>query len=157
MAAPSPTARSTPGALPLRDGFGTMITFGDDSDISVWEKATTPPGVDGGDPVDTTTFHNTAYRTKWPRQLKEHTDISMRVAYAGEVRTQIEALVNVNDEITVTYPDGTTDAFWGYLRSFTPQECADGSQPEADIVVVVTNTDASYAEQGPAMVAVTGT
>ena len=157
MAAPSPTARETPSLLPLRDGYRTLITFGDDPDLSVWEKSTTPPGVDGGDPVNTTTFHNSSYVTKWPRQLKEHTDISMRVAYAGEVRTLIEALVNVNDEVTVIFPDGTTDVFWGYLRSFSPQECTDGGQPEADIVVVITNTDASYAEQGPVMAAAAGT
>jgi hypothetical protein len=133
-----------------------MVTFGDDPDLSVWEKSVTPAGVDNGDHIDTTTSHNTSRRTKWPRQLVENTDISMRVAYAGEVRTEIEALCGTNDEITITYPDGTTDAFWGYLRSFAPQEATDGGQPEADIVIVITNTDAAFGEQAPVLAAVTG-
>ena len=157
MAAPTSTTRNTPSGLPLRDGFATLITFANDPDISLWEKATTPPGIDGQDTIDTTTFHNTAYRTKWPRALVDITDGQFTCAYDPAARTQIMAQVNVNQCITVTYNDGSTDAFWGYLQSFIPQEHSDGEQPEAQVTFVITNTDGSFAEYGPATASVTGT
>lgn len=157
MAAPSPTPRGTPGGLPLRDGFATMITFADNDTIELWEKETTPPGVDGGDPVDTTTFHNVTYRTKQSRVLKDLTAGSFTCAYDPVVLDTIIALVNVLKEITVTFNDGSTWAFWGYMKSFTPQNSTDGEQPEAQVEFVITNTDDSFAEQGPAVAEVAGT
>lgn len=53
------TTRSAPGGTKLGDGFSTKIAFAADADVSLWEKTVTPPGVDGGDAVDTSTMHNT--------------------------------------------------------------------------------------------------
>ena len=156
MAAPSPTPRSTPLGLPLRDGFGTMVTFGDEAAMSIWEKETTPPGKDGGDAINTTTFHNTARQTKWPRALLEDTDTSGVCAYDPDVETELETLINDNMEITITFNDGTTKAVWGYLKEFAPQSHTDGDMPEANFVVVITNTDDAFAEQAPVVAAVAG-
>lgn len=157
MAAPAAVERTTPGGLPLRDGFNTLITFEDDPDVNFWEKATTPPGMDGGDPIDTTTFWNATRRTKWPRSLFEDTNGSLTAAYDPLVKTQIISLINVNMIITVLFNDESTWAFYGYLKSFTPQECAEGEQPEAAIEFVITNTDDDFAEQAPVVVEVSGT
>jgi hypothetical protein len=134
-----------------------MVTFGNDADLNVWEKATTPPGMDGGDAIDTSTFHNSVYRTKWPQSLVEITDGAFRCAYAPENRSELMAIINVNQEITVTYNDGATDAFWGYLKSFVPDESTEGAQPEATVEIVITNMDNAFAEQAPVQTPATGT
>ncbi len=157
MAAPGPTARGTPSGLPLRDGFATMITFGDNATVELYEKEATPPGQDIGDAIDTSTFHNTARRTKWPRTLIEDTDGSFTCAYDPTARTAIESLIGNNQEITVTFNDGSTWAFWGFLKSFVPQSASDGEQPEAQVEFVITNTDDAFAEQGPVVAGVAGT
>ena len=153
------TDRAAPAGLPLRDGFATMITFGVTgdgfADLSIWEKETTPPGKDGGDGINTTTFHNTRV-TKWPRSLIEDTDISGVCAYDPNVETDLESIINRNLNITVTWNDGSTKVLWGFLKEFTPQSHTDGDMPEANFVVVVTNTDDSFLEDPPAVVSVPG-
>ena len=152
-------ARGTPAGLPLRDGFYTVITFGTDDTLSIWEKSTTPPGQDGGDPIDTTTFHNSVFRTKYPRTLIETTDGTIVCAYDPGDLDAILGHINVNQSITVTFNDESTQAFWGYMKSFTPNEHSDGEQPEATVEFVITNTDSAFLEDtgGPAIVSVAGT
>ena len=157
MAAPGPTARGTPAGLPLRDGFATMITLGTNDDVSFWEKETTPAGKDGGDAINTTTFHNTARQTKYPRQLLEDTDISGVCAYDPNVEVDLELEINKNQEITITFNDLSTKAVWGFLKEFTPQSHTDGDMPEANFVIVVSNTDESFAEQAPVLDSKAGT
>jgi len=146
----STTSRSTPVGSRLDDGFSTKIAFAADADVSFWEKTVTPPGIDGGDPIDITNMFNSATRTKAARSLYEVTDASATVAYDPVVIDQILALVNVNGSITVHFPNGDTLDFFGYLRSFTPQENQEGEEPLADIVIVATNVDSSTgAETAP--------
>lgn len=141
MANPSGTARVTPTGTPMGDGFSTKITIGADPNITFWEKTVTPPGVDGGDPVETTTMFNTTWRTMRARQLKTLTEVSATVAYDAAVYDEIVTQVNNETTITVKFPAGDTIAFYGYLRSFTPGEIAEGSQPEATIVIQPTQWD----------------
>lgn len=157
MAAPGPTARQSPTGIPLRDGFGTFITFSSNPDLNIWEMETTPPGKDVGDGPDTTTFHNTARRTKAPPALKEDTDGSGVCGYDPVVESEIEALLGVNQEITYTTNDGSTKAIWGYLKEFTPQSHTENEFPTANYVIVHTNTDLAFAEQAPVVNSVAGT
>lgn len=158
MAAPTPTTRSTPVGIKLDDGFSSKITFAADPDISFWEKTLQPPGVDGGDAVETTTMHNVTYRTMGPRQLKTLTNSSSVVAYDPAVLTQIIALINVRTTITVTFPDGSTWAYYGFLKSFEPSDLQEGEQPEATVEIVPTNFDpTNKVEAGPALASVAGT
>src|SRR5437773_1398887 len=99
MAAPATTARQTPAGIHLDDGFSTKIAFAANPTISFWEKAVKPPGLDGSAPIDTTTMHNTAYRTMAPRSLKTATESSTSVAYDPNVYNQIIALINVRGSI----------------------------------------------------------
>jgi len=156
MAVPSPTSRETPDGIPLKDGYQTLITIEDDPNISFWEKTVQPPGLDGGDKVDITTMHNTALRTYVARSLTEMTDMRTRVSYDPDAYDEILAVINTNDVITVKFSDGSTIAFWGYLRSFEPADISEGSQPEADIVICPTNYDGS-AEQNFVLDEVAGT
>lgn len=162
MAAPSPTARATPEGLKLDDGFSTLVTIGAtvgaDTDIKLWEKTVTPPGVDGGDAIETTTMHNTTWRTMTPRSLVTLTEMTFNAAYDPDVYDEVVAMINVETTITVTFPDGSTLAFFGFLKSFDPGECAEGTQPEATVTIVPTNFDsANDVEAAPLMTEVAGT
>lgn len=133
------TARQTPVGFKLEDGFSTKIAFEGDPDISFWEKTVQPPGVDGGDAIDHTTMHNVNWRTMSPRQLKTLTEFTCNVSYDARVYTQIVAQINVNQEITIHFPDASTLVFYGFLKMFEPGELVEGEPPEATITIVPTN------------------
>ncbi len=154
----TPTARQTPSGIHLEDGHGTLVTFAADPDVSLWEKNVTPPGVDGGDAIEQTTMHNTTWRPMAPRQLKTLTEFEMTCAYDPGVITQLVSLINVETTVTVTFNDGTTWAFYGFLKSFEPEELSEGEQPTASCTVVPTNRDPTTgAESGPVIASVPGT
>lgn len=159
MAAPTPTDRVAPTGRQLKNGFKSLITFENDSNIQLWEKSVKPPGYDGGDPNDVTTMHNEVYRTKAPgTELIEMTDATAVVGYDPAVQDAIVQLVNNPQSITITWPDGAQLAFYGYLKSFEPGDLAERVNPEATITIVVTNVDPeTCAEEGPVFVPGTGT
>lgn len=158
MTAPAATARGTPAGIPLFDGFSTKITLAANPTVSFWEKDAQPPAYDGGDPIDITTMHNVLYRTKAHRALIDIGDVQSKAAYDPNVLTQILSLVNVDTTITVTHPDGSTEAHYGFMRSFTRDTATEGAQPEATVVMCVTNYDhTAHAEAPPTIASVSGT
>ena len=140
----------------LRDGFPTLIDL-TGAGVTFWEKTVQPPGIDGGEPVDTTTMRNIAVRTKWPRVLYDTDPINLDVAYDPTVYTTIMGAINQNQKITITFPDGGTVAIWGYLRKFTPEKNEEGKEPMAAIIIQPTNMDNSKVEQVPVVAAKSGT
>ncbi len=158
MAAPDTTARVTPDGIKLDDGFSTQIAFALDADIAFWEKNVQPPGLDGGDAIETTTMHNTAWRTMAPRSLTTMTECTVTAAYDPDLYDEILAIINVRGSITVHFPDGSTLDFFGYLRLFEPQDMEEGAQPEANITIQPTNYDpVNNVEAPPVMTEVAGT
>lgn len=152
------TARQTPVGIKMGDGYQSLIAFASDPDISFWEKAVKPPGIDGGEAVENTTMHNTAWRTMSPRALKTLTPATVRAAYDPVVLDQIYALINVEGLITVHFPNNDTLDFYGYLQKFEPGDLVEGTQPEATITIVPTNTNPSTgAEVAPNYISATGT
>jgi len=133
----------------LDDGYQTLVSFASDPTVLFYEKTVTPPGVDGGGETDTTTMLNTVWRTRNPKALITLSNGSMVVAYDPACFPEIIALVNVNNLITITFPDGDTLAFWGWLDSFTPGEHTEGEQPTAEITIVPSNQNASGVETAP--------
>ena len=125
----------------IDDGHRTFIGFAADPDVRIWEKTVTPPGVDGGGANDTTTMRNLVWRTKAPKKLKTLTDASATVAYDPAFYDEAVALINVNNLVTITFPDDSTVAFWGWLNNFTPGEAQDGEQPTAEVSVMASNTN----------------
>jgi hypothetical protein len=159
MAAPSSTTRATPAGIKLDDGYSTKIAFARDSNVSFWEKTLSPPGLDGGDPIDTTTMHNADWRTMSARQLATLSEFTCTAAYDPNVYNDIiNNLLNQEGSITVHFPDGSKLDFFGYLRSFQPQDVAEGAQPEAQITIVPTNYDpTNNVEASPVLTQVAGT
>ena len=137
----------------LDDGFATTIEFSASGSpgATFWEKEVTPPGMEGGGPNDTTTMRNTDYRTQSPKQLITMTDATLKVAYDAEAINYIVDLINVNNLITITYPDGAELAFWGWLNTWTPDALVEGEQPTATITIHASNQNASGDETGPVL------
>ena len=141
MTAPVASVRVNPQGIKLDDGFPTFIVFAADPDVSLWEKTVKPPGLDGGDPIDTTTMLNDNLRTFASRSLKTMTPMTTTMAYDPKVFSQLLTLINVETTITVRFPNGDTLAFYGYLRSFEPNEISEGEQPTASVTIQPTNQD----------------
>ncbi len=126
---------SAANELRLDDGFSTIITLENLPTIKLFEREVTPPGFTSGGPIETTTMRNLAYRTSAPRKLKSLTPVTATVAYATIALTQIWAQIGVNQLITITFPDGSTIAFWGWIEAFTPANHTEGAQPTASLTV----------------------
>ena len=135
--------------LRLDDGFSTIITFANLPLVKLYEKEVTPPGYSAGGAIDTTTMRNTAYRTSAPKKLKSVTSVSATVAYATEALEQIWAQIGVNQLITITYPDDSTIAFYGWVDEFTPGNHTEGEQPTASLTVICGMRDLTGAEVAP--------
>lgn len=133
----------------LDDGYQTLISFAQDPDVLLREKEVTPPGIDGGGEIDTTTMQNDTYRTKFPKALITLSPASLVATYDPAVYPEIIALVNVNNLITVTFPDGDTLAFWGWLDKFNPGANTEGEQPTADVEIIPSNVNDSGVETAP--------
>lgn len=133
----------------IDDGFSTTFTFADFPTVQFWEKTVTPPGVDGGGPNDTTTMRNSQLRTQAPKKLKSMTEMTASVAYDPEALQDCFDMVNINQLITITFPDGSTWAFWGWLNSMTPDEITEGAQPTATVSIQCSNQNDLGVETDP--------
>jgi hypothetical protein len=149
MGAPTPTARIKPAGTYLYDGFATKITFATNPSVRLWEISITPPGFDGGKPIDTTTMFNIALRTMALRQLKEMTEAKFEVAYHPGSLSDIIALINVATVVTLTFPNGKTWCFYGGLTKFEPGQLEEGALPKAACTFTPTTQDTAGAEQLP--------
>ncbi len=152
MAVPVAIPRISPTGFRLDDGYQTLLSIASQSGLDIWEKEVTPPGMDGGDPIDTTTMHNADYRTMSPRQLITLTEHTVVAAYDPCVYEVLLALVNVTDNFTVTLPDNSTLSYWAFIRSVEFSPHVEGEQPEMTITIVPTNyDDCNCVEAGPVM------
>jgi len=136
------------------DGFSTTIAFSAGvSGITVAdlmpEKDVQPPGIDGGGPNDTSTMRNTAWRTLQPKSLKSLTPCNLTVAYDPAMYTEMNDMCPVNQEIVITFPDGETLTFWGWVNTFTPGVNVEGEQPTASVEIQPSNQNNAGAEVAP--------
>ena len=133
----------------LDDGFATLVEFSESSDVQFWEKEVTPPGASGGGENDTSTMRNTAWRTKAPKGLISLAESSLSAAYDPAVYDDIVAMLNVNQQVTITFPDSSTLVFWGWIDEFTPGAAVEGEQPTADVTIIASNQNADGVETAP--------
>ena len=133
----------------IDDGFSTTIAFTNYPSVSFYEKEVTPPGMEGGGENDTTTMLNATWRTKAPKKLVSLTACNFVAAYDPVVYDDVVAMINENQEITITFPDESTLVFWGWLDQFTPNANVEGEQPTAQCTIIPSNQDASGDEIAP--------
>ncbi len=158
MTPPSPSARGTPVGHKIGDGYQTLVAFAGYTTIGFWERSVTPPSLDGGEPIDTTTMLNVTYRSMTARQLKSLGGFSMTAAWDPAVYSSAIAMINVPTTVTVHFPDSSSIAFYGYLRSFKPGAHEEGKMPEATLEVQPTNVDpVTCAPENPVFTAGSGT
>lgn len=141
MAAPATTVRLAPDGFALKNGFQILIAFAADPNVEFFEKTVQPFSLDAGDKIDTTTQHNVLIKTFSMPALYEVGDTVSTVSYDPKVLDSIQALLGVEGAITINHPNGDTWDFFGALKMFEPQTNENGTQPEANVVIVATNTD----------------
>ncbi|MDR2170636.1 MAG: hypothetical protein LBP59_10880 [Planctomycetaceae bacterium] len=142
-----PVADSRSGKHRLDDGHPTVISLAEGA--CLWEKALTPPGIDGGGANETTTMHNIQWRTNIPKHLRTMTDTSFTAAYAVVGMKELRNQINKNQITVLTFGDGTKMAFWGWLNSFAPGEVSEGTQPTASCSITASNQDNTGKEMKP--------
>lgn len=158
MAAPSPTAIGTPAGIRMDDGFPTRMVFAASTTASLWEKSIKPPGMDGGEAIETTTMRNTTWRTMASRSLKTLTDMTGEAAYDPVIYSTLLSIINVETTVTIQFYDGTTLAFYGFLRLVEPNDIVEGEQPTLQFTVTPTNVDpTTRGEEAPVLTNVVGT
>ncbi len=133
----------------MEDGFSTIIAFPSHPSVAFEEKTVTPPGVSGGGQNDVTTMRNTTWRTMAPKKLKTLTESTFEAAYDPAVFDDIVAMVNDNQLITITFPDASTLAFYGWLDDFIPNANEEGSQPTANCTIQISNRTDAGVETAP--------
>lgn len=157
MAAPSATTRDDPVGIKLENGYRSLITFAADPDVSLWEMEVGHAGLDGGDPIDTSTMHNDTWRTKSPRALIDSSPFTCRFAFDPAVKSQLVSLVNVRTTVTVRFRDGSTEAQYGYLQTTEFDPMVEGEMPTGTATICPTNWDpTNFAEEGPVLTSVSG-
>lgn len=133
----------------IDDGHPTLIQFSLDPDVKLWEKTIKPPGLDAGGPNDTTTMRNIRWRTRQPKKLITMTPLTGTFAYDPVVYDELEAMLGINQLLTVLFADGSSVAAWGWLDKFEPGDSAEGGQPTASVTVEFSNQNDSQVETGP--------
>ena len=124
----------------INDGYQTLVTFSlTPITLVVKEKAVTPPGMDGGDMVDITTMRNDVWRTRNPRYLVTLTEFTFTASYDPLIYPTLLDVLNINQEITLMFPDTSTLAFWGWLQKVIPGENVEGTQPIITCTITPSN------------------
>lgn len=131
----------------IDDGFSTRIGFALDPTVDFWEKTVTPPGIQAGGAIDTTTMRSTKWRTMAPKQLRTLSDCTTTVAYDPACYDSIQDMLGLIQLITITFPDDSTVEFYGWIDEFTPGENQEGQQPTATVKIIPSNQDDTLVEQ----------
>jgi hypothetical protein len=130
----------------LVDGFRTTVVFTAFPGILLREREVHPPELDANGEIDTTTMLNARMRTRAAKSLVTMGKLMMSCQYDPTVYIVMTALpagggaMGVVTTITVTFPDGTTLAFLGWINKFTPSSHKEGEFPIAEVEVIPSNT-----------------
>lgn len=155
MAAPAHFVRLSPTGFRQEDGHPTFITFSENLALNIFERDVQPPGIDGGDEINTTTQHNEDFRTFAPRSLKTLTPHQVVAAYDVIAYSELFVMVNQRQTITITFPNGSQLSFFGYLKTVDPAALVDGEMPLMTLTIVPTNYDpVNCVEAAPVLTAV---
>lgn len=158
---PVAAARVAPDGKKLQDGKGptkATFTFSADTNWNLFDIEVGIPGFDAGEPVDTTTQFNSVWRTRFLRVLFTLTEFTVQGAFDPIYLTEVLAQKGVNGTGTITFPDGSTYAFFCGIRQLEFERMVEGTMPRVTVTIVPTNTDpVTFAEEGPVLTSVSGT
>lgn len=138
-----------PSGTKLTDGHSTTISFANAPSAEFWEREVTPPGIDAGGKNDTTTMRNTVWRTFAPKKLKTLTEAAFVAGYDPKCYDTIRDQAGINQLITITFPNGGSIAFWGFLNEFKKNALKEGEFPTANASIHPTNQNNSGVETAP--------
>lgn len=154
MAAPVTVVRGTPAGYKMPDGYQTEITFQLFPTLAIWEVSAKPPGIDIGEPIPTSTMLNAFWNTTSPRHLRTLTPLTFQCAYDPDVLLTMYSLVGREQSISQLFPEGSNQAFYGFLQKFDPEDLKAGQFPMASCTIVPTNWDPiNFVEAGPVFTA----
>ena len=124
----------------LRDGFKTLVTFSLNP-LFYAEIEVTPPTIDRRGTIDQTTMRNTAWITKISKALKDLTEFTVVISYDPAIYgvALLTPTVFGNQLVTITFPDGSTLAFWADINKFAPGRNVEGERPTATLTIIPTN------------------
>lgn len=126
--------------MPMPDGFRTLINFQFMGNVNFAEVHVKPLGLDGRGPIDTTSMRNLRYITKWPKQLVDLTPIQADCQWNPVLLAGLKLFVlNINQFITITMPNGSIFGFYGWLDKAEPQPQKEGEVPIIQFTIVVSN------------------
>ena len=147
MTAPAPTARTTPTGDMLENGYVCKIVFDADPDVDIWEIEVTPGGDEIGDKIDQTTQFNTNRKTAAPPALYDTEDGSILAAYDPAAESQLRLLLGTPTTITVHYPDGSSEADFGWLRSAKKNALVINGRPTMNLAFSYAGQDSAGNEE----------
>lgn len=158
MAAPAVTSRTVPTGYKLPEGFKITIAYSLRPAVNIWETEGAPAGQEAA-AIDTTTQHNTKYKTKWISAILETSDVDGQAGYDPDSMDDLLFLCGAQaGSFTVHMPQGTKYAYWGGLRAVRFQPLKVGQFPMLNYVNTITNWDpVNKVEAGPSVTQSSGT
>lgn len=127
----------------LGDGYSTTIVLGTTGSVTavlfLFETTVTPVGWEGGGAIPITTMRNIGLRTMHPKSLVTLSEMNFNSSYDPKAYAQIYSFaIQVNQLVTINFPDGSTFAFFGFLDEFKPGEHSEGNEPIAACKIIPT-------------------
>ena len=118
------------------DGQSTTIDLGNST---LQEITVSPPSISSGGEIDVTSMDNGNWRSKAPKKLHESGEVSFSALYdPAHIGTYLSD-VGRNKFITITFANGDTLKFYGWVDSFSPSEISEGEAPTVDVTIIVSN------------------
>ena len=163
MAAPSATARGTPGGIMIPDGMRTKVTLSLNTTIQIEEVEVKPFGFDNGEPIEQDSMWSGALQVVRAQQITKCTPCTVICKYDPAALDALRTLQGVERSgsnaqiITETFYDGSTRAWYGYVRGADPDSLAIGGKGKMTVTLQPTNWDpVNNAYAAPVMVSVAG-
>jgi hypothetical protein len=154
--APTPSSRTIPTGYKMPEGFKALIVFSFNPAVNIWEIDVKPPGVESGEPINTTTQLNLVWRTMSAPQLKTFgPTLTVKFAYdPGVMASDLQAQVGNNyNTCTVIFPTNEKVAFYAVITKIEFDPLKEKEFPTGTMTIVPTMWDASHqVEQGPVWV-----
>ena len=122
----------------VTDGHATTIDLGS---TTLQEVSISPNSISSGGEIDVTSMDNDDWRTKAPKKLHESGEVSFSAIYdPAQIGTYLSD-VGRNKLIKITFANGDTLEFYGWVDSFSPSEISEGEVPTVDVTIIVSNQD----------------